>query len=523
MKHRIVGILCGFMTVCYIHGVFQYDGSMLNGLTGTGGRILVVAAAMLSGLASWAGAQPAPGFYALTPYNDGVGVSDNYTVLVGRAGNSAGALWHLDGSLQPINLSSPTRLSANGLVAAGNPAGGPARLVVPLSLTILPTPVGGNPSGSSANAVSGDGSMVVGYDAGLRHGWYWTSATGTVVIPTSGNANALDVSRDGRWVVGGMFDSTGRAFAYDLTTNAATYLTPGTAQGIQLRRIQGDGLAAVGYSFTGGSSGQTGSAFKWSASAGFTAIPPIPCPRGTTTDAFQSYRPDAVNADGTVVGGTQGGRAWIWTASSGTRDLKNVMMDQLGFNLAGWTLWSVYDISADGRVLVGNGSLNGTSTAYVAVIPNPLPPAAADGFSASLPVNGAVAVALRPTLSWTAMPFASQYRVSITPSGGTTTELTTSATSVVVPAGVLGNCQSVAWSVSATTPCGFTGMSLGVATFETLKPADFNHDGHVQIADVFAFLDAWFAGSASADVNGIGGLTVADVYTFLDLFFLGCS
>jgi hypothetical protein len=51
--------------------------------------------------------------------------------------------------------------------------------------------------------------------------------------------------------------------------------------------------------------------------------------------------------------------------------------------------------------------------------------------------------------------------------------------------------------------------------------ANFDQDASVGVQDIFAFLNAWFAGSASADVNG-GGLAVQDIFDFLSVWFAGC-
>ncbi len=51
--------------------------------------------------------------------------------------------------------------------------------------------------------------------------------------------------------------------------------------------------------------------------------------------------------------------------------------------------------------------------------------------------------------------------------------------------------------------------------------ADFNCSGTLEVADIFAFLNAWFAGEARADVTG-DGLSIQDVFQFLNLWFAGC-
>lgn len=53
-------------------------------------------------------------------------------------------------------------------------------------------------------------------------------------------------------------------------------------------------------------------------------------------------------------------------------------------------------------------------------------------------------------------------------------------------------------------------------------PADYDADGLVAIADIFAFLNAWFAGSPDTDFDGINGLQVADIFAFLNAWFAGC-
>ena len=51
--------------------------------------------------------------------------------------------------------------------------------------------------------------------------------------------------------------------------------------------------------------------------------------------------------------------------------------------------------------------------------------------------------------------------------------------------------------------------------------ADYDNDGIIAVADIFAFLNGWFAGDAAADFNG-GGLAVSDIFDFLNAWFTGC-
>ncbi len=51
--------------------------------------------------------------------------------------------------------------------------------------------------------------------------------------------------------------------------------------------------------------------------------------------------------------------------------------------------------------------------------------------------------------------------------------------------------------------------------------ADFDNDGQITTTDLFAFLNAWFAGLPSANING-GILDVNDIFDYLNLWFAGC-
>jgi hypothetical protein len=52
--------------------------------------------------------------------------------------------------------------------------------------------------------------------------------------------------------------------------------------------------------------------------------------------------------------------------------------------------------------------------------------------------------------------------------------------------------------------------------------ADFDANGIVGVADIFAFLAAWFSGSPAADIDGVGGVAVPDIFAFLHTWFAGC-
>ncbi len=58
-------------------------------------------------------------------------------------------------------------------------------------------------------------------------------------------------------------------------------------------------------------------------------------------------------------------------------------------------------------------------------------------------------------------------------------------------------------------------------TCPTCAP-DFDGVNGLTIQDIFAFLNAWFAGDPRADFNGVNGLSVQDIFDFLNAWFAGC-
>lgn len=53
-------------------------------------------------------------------------------------------------------------------------------------------------------------------------------------------------------------------------------------------------------------------------------------------------------------------------------------------------------------------------------------------------------------------------------------------------------------------------------------PPDYNSSGVADVADIFDFLNAWFAGVRDTDVNYSGLVDTQDIFDFLNLWFTGC-
>lgn len=70
--------------------------------------------------------------------------------------------------------------------------------------------------------------------------------------------------------------------------------------------------------------------------------------------------------------------------------------------------------------------------------------------------------------------------------------------------------------VSGASACN----ASGVVTSPCCK-ADYNKTSGVELLDIFAFLDGWFAGSADADFTGLGGVDLLDIFGFLEAWFAG--
>jgi hypothetical protein len=94
--------------------------------------------------------------------------------------------------------------------------------------------------------------------------------------------------------------------------------------------------------------------------------------------------PSAVSGDGSIVGGisrvlnpdgTAESFAFIWTRDRGARDLRQVLVNDYGYDLSGWRrLTFVEDISPDGRFLVGGGTnSSGVYEGFLVQLPAAIP------------------------------------------------------------------------------------------------------------------------------------------------------
>lgn len=170
------------------------------------------------------------------------------------------------------------------------------------------TPLGTGWSSSYAYGVSGDGSEIVGYEGNGARCWSGTTPIALPSPPGDFGTIALGISADGSTIVGRSRQSSGDvATRWDGCDAAASVELLGTAPGYlesEANDASVDGGVIV----------------------------------GSSSLDFNSY-PEAA----------------IWDAEHGMQLLHDVLVDDYGFDLSGWTLREAEAISDDGKVIVGTG------------------------------------------------------------------------------------------------------------------------------------------------------------------------
>ncbi|MCP4248495.1 MAG: PEP-CTERM sorting domain-containing protein [bacterium] len=143
---------------------------------------------------------------------------------------------------------------------------------------------------------------------------------------------------------------------------------PGSSFQSRAYATSADGSIVVGIS----ASGFGWEAFSWTAAGGMVGLGVLP-----DGNSFQGDKTMATSADGSVVVGgslrSDTGEAFIWDADRGMRSLQDVLIDDLGLDLGGFTqLTDASGISADGMTVVGTGiNAAGDTEAFIATIPEP--------------------------------------------------------------------------------------------------------------------------------------------------------
>lgn len=323
-------------------------------------------------------------------------VSDDGSVTVGDSVNSAlrqAAVRWKDGQIAGLGYIAGDRpgarafgVSGDGLVAAGyvtyfpSPSGAALEqatrwLLTPTGPQMQPLGYLAEVTQSRAYAASRDGSVVVGrshtgqrieafrWKDGVMSGLGFLNAG-----PVGAISEALDVSADGAVVVGQSHNGSNRyeAFRWEAGQMVALGFHDGSATGWEsiARSVSADGRVVVGGSKL--ASNDSVRPFRWESGQ----MAALPLPTGCSfAEAF------GVSGNGAVVVGRArcgtADHAFVWTASGGSRDLRDVLADDLQLDLTGWSLINAASVSSDGRVVVGvavNAANPSVGVAYRAVL-----------------------------------------------------------------------------------------------------------------------------------------------------------
>ena len=301
-------------------------------------------------------------------------VSRDGSVVVGTANGNRAFRWTSAGGM--VNLgtlpggtdSFASDVSDDGSVVVGTGYAAGARAFRWTSaggMVNLGLPLDGGGDGEAQNtygdAVSGDGAVVAGFSDPINDAFRWTSAGGMLSLGTGGGYSiAYDCDSDGSVVVGditGAFDD--HAFRWTEAGGLEDLGTMTGGNGSRGRGVSADGSTVVGW----GSTGITGvRAFRWTRAGGMVSLGTLP---GKASLAY------GVSGNGQVVVGVlmSPNAAMLWTPSLGMVDL-NAYLPTLGINLTGWALTTANGVSGDGLTLVGTGTHNGLTEAWVAHLPS---------------------------------------------------------------------------------------------------------------------------------------------------------
>ncbi len=298
----------------------------------------------------------------------------------GVAGNYPGHIWSLDAGRYDFGREAglPWRTMAYAISGDGSTVVGDSQTTNTApsqayrwsgtgtfqTLSLLPQAVE-----SHATGVSGDGSIIVGYQLnavspfGSARAVRWTSpSTAEFLEPQSTRrSSARGISRDGTTIVGEVGVGTTDAFTW--TQGGGLQILPwrpGALSGAHANAVNFDGSVVVGES--------DGHTVIWR--------------NGQVQDLGSSplhheFWPDAVNDAGTVVTGISfegpgGGTASIWTPDRGIEYLTDFLAFHGVTVPSGWTLFECTAVSADGMTFAGWTNVHdGQNQGFVATIPSP--------------------------------------------------------------------------------------------------------------------------------------------------------
>jgi uncharacterized membrane protein len=247
----------------------------------------------------------------------------------------------------------------------------------------------GNPD-FVATAISGNG--IVGTSQfGQQIALYWSGATEYDLAKLTTNGAGANAISDNGVIVGFAYDGNGDTTAVRWASKADTPTRLDSANTYAYSNATGvsaDGSVVVG--------NMTGGAFRWTSSGGFSSLPgtnpqatavsadgsitvgsigssPVSPARWSGTSnpmtlGFGDGQALAIKASGTAIVGSSTAGAFVWDATNGRR-LIATLLTSAGANLTGWNLSSAKGVASDGKTIIGDGSHNGTTEAWIAHLP----------------------------------------------------------------------------------------------------------------------------------------------------------
>ncbi len=235
--------------------------------------------------------------------------------------------------------------------------------------------LGGNGS-TEAFGISEDGNVVVGESFntnGQDEAFYWSVTTGirglgNLAGDTSASSSANATSANGQVIVGSSENSAGDCEAFywtDQTEMVGLGDLPGGSIFSTATDINGNGTVIVGYSRSAIGDFE---AFRWTVDQGMVGLGLFPNDQPSINNAQEGIGPftqaRGVSANGEIIVGegyetVNGRQAFIWNEVSGIRSIESVLAE-FGVEISDWRLIEAYDVSADGRKMVGEGRFSGT-------------------------------------------------------------------------------------------------------------------------------------------------------------------
>lgn len=159
---------------------------------------------------------------------------------------------------------------------------------------------------SRANAVNGDGTVIVGWQdtASGRKGAKWVNGVESLITDGNGNplGEAQDVSADGNTIIGfGTFEP----YIWNNITGVTTITHPGAGSFFRggATAISGDGSKVIGYFRPFPAAAATGEGFIWTPTGGRVNLNDYVTGLGISTQGIKLSLPVAISQDGKKIAG----------------------------------------------------------------------------------------------------------------------------------------------------------------------------------------------------------------------------